>query len=182
MEKAELNNENFKVLCAHVVNGGSVLDICEMWGQTWEKVWSWIQEDRERAVMYDKAVAAQNEWAIVRVLKELRAMALSDLREMYDAKGKLKHPKDWPDHVARAVVSVDVFEEFEGVGKERELVGYTKRVKMADKLKALEMIGKHLRMFIDRVEHNGVMTLEDLVDSSNDGRARGRLPGVEANN
>jgi hypothetical protein len=48
------------------------------------------------------------------------------------------------------------------------MVGYTKRVKFSDKLRALELLGKNLQMFIDtsRIIHQGKVTLEDLITAS----------------
>jgi len=175
----EINELDIMVICKHIINGGSVLDLCEMWGIGYDMMWEWVQADKDRAVLYERAVCGQNEWAIIRVLKELKAMAMADIRELYDESGKLKHPKEWPEHVARAVKSVDVFEEYEGSGKGRTFVGYTKKVQTWDKLKALEMIGKYLKMFVDRVDVSGALTLEDLVDSSRDARVGGRLPMME---
>lgn len=168
------------ILCKHIINGGSVLDYCEAHGIEYSDLWAWIQEDKARQNQYDRAVAGQNEWAIVRVLKELKCVALADIRELYDETGKLKHPKEWPEHVARAISSVDVFEEYEGSGKNREFVGYTKRVRVMDKLKALEMIGKYLKMFVDRVQHEG-LTLEDLVEQSRGGEPRYERSSTDLN-
>lgn len=42
----------------------------------------------------------------------------------------------------------------------------TAKVKMSDKLSALDKIMKHLGMFVDKVEHTGVLTLEQLVQAS----------------
>jgi phage terminase small subunit len=41
-------------------------------------------------------------------------------------------------------------------------------VKCADKLKALELLGKNLKLFVDRVEHSGSLTLEQLVAGGGD--------------
>jgi len=50
--------------------------------------------------------------------------------------------------------------------------GGTIKVKLYDKLKALELIGKHLVMFIENVNHTGDMHLKlELVDSTNDNKA-----------
>ena len=61
-----------------------------------------------------------------------------------------------------------------------ERIRYWKKVKMYDKQKALELYGKYLKMFGDRVEHTGSLTLEELVDKSN-GEYRERMPGVGVN-
>jgi phage terminase small subunit len=90
-----------------------------------------------------------------RVLAELMRVGFSDLRRAFNEDGSLKAPKDWPDDVAAAMSSVEVVEEFEGKGEDRQQVGWTKKVKLWDKPRALEMLGKHLKLFAERVEHSG---------------------------
>ena len=51
------------------------------------------------------------------------------------------------DDTAGALAGLDVLEEYEGSGRDREFVGYTKKYKIADKLRALEALGKHLGLF-----------------------------------
>jgi phage terminase small subunit len=82
-----------------------------------------------------------------RILREIRYIALSDLRKLFREDGTMKHPHQWPKYVARAVASFEVVEEFEGSGRDRVHVGYTKKVKFWDKTKAIELGGRHLGMF-----------------------------------
>lgn len=102
------------------------------------------------------------------ILRELLKLATSDLRKLFQENGALKNPDEWPDDVAMAVAGVEVLEEFEGYGEDRTWIGYTKKVKFWDKPKALELLGKHLKLFTDKVEHSGKVTLEDLVAGSVD--------------
>ena len=44
--------------------------------------------------------------------------------------------------------------------------GGSLRIQQHDKLKALELLGKHLKLYTDKVEHSGNLTLEDLVAGS----------------
>lgn len=81
------------------------------------------------------------------VLKELAKIAFLDIRKMYDDKGNLKYIHDIDDSTAGAITSIESIEEFAGYGENREQIGYNKKVKMSDKAKALELIGKHLGMF-----------------------------------
>ncbi len=74
----------------------------------------------------------------------------------------MKQPKDWPDRIAKSVTSVKVREEFLDGAK----IGEIKELRLACKLKASELIGKNLSLFVDRVEHSGKITLEDLVAAS----------------
>lgn len=97
------------------------------------------------------------------VLKELLKLATSDLRRLFKDDGSLLPPDEWPDDVAMAVASVEVDEIFDGFGADRTQIGLTKKVKFWDKPKALELLGKHLKLFTDKIEHSGKLTLEDLV-------------------
>ncbi|HEX4843174.1 MAG TPA: terminase small subunit [Limnobacter sp.] len=89
---------------------------------------------------------AKNEFAIDRVaiLRELFALATVDLRKAYDDNGALLPPKEWPEELARAIAGVETMEEFDRVGDERVFVGYTRKIKLFDKGKALDMAMRHL--------------------------------------
>lgn len=89
-----------------------------------------------------------------RVLKELARIAFGDVRELYDDKGSLKFIKDIDDDTASIIAGIETVEEFEGYGQDREQIGYTKKVKLADKTKALDMLGKYFGMFKEKVEVN----------------------------
>jgi phage terminase small subunit len=60
-----------------------------------------------------------------------------------------------------------VLEEFDGVGKDRKWIGYTKKVKFWSKEKCLELMGKHKKMFTDVLEVKG-----DLYEKVAKARAR----------
>lgn len=90
-----------------------------------------------------------------RVITEVARLGFADLRRLFDDKGALLPVQEWPDDVAAAIASVEVDELFEGFGENRVQVGYTKKVKLWDKGKALEMLGRHLKLWIDRAELSG---------------------------
>lgn len=87
------------------------------------------------------------------VLKELKILGHSDVRGLFDDSGCIKPTSQWPDELAKAVASIEVFEEFQGRGNDREFIGYTKKVKFWDKPKALELMGKHKKLFTEKMEH-----------------------------
>lgn len=68
--------------------------------------------------------------------------------------GGLKNIQDIDESTRRAISSLETYEEFEGYGEEREKVGDTKKIKLIDKTKALELLGKHLGMFKEKVDIN----------------------------
>jgi len=79
-----------------------------------------------------------------RILTEVARVGLSDLRKLYNEDGSLKLPHEWSDEAAAAVAGVEVSEIFAGEGKDRALIGHTKKVRSFDKIRALELLSKHL--------------------------------------
>lgn len=102
------------------------------------------------------------------VLAELSRIGYTDIRSLFKDDGTIKDVKDWPEDLARAIASVEVVEEFIGLGPSRTWVGQTKKVKFWDKPRALELMGKHKALFPNKVEHSGKVTLEELVSGSQD--------------
>lgn len=100
----------------------------------------------------DKA-EAKSLVTVGKILRELHTLATVDIRQAFDEQGNLKAIKDLPEDVARAIASIESFEEYSGRGDKRDPVGYTRKIRMVDKIRALELCGKHLKMFTDKVEH-----------------------------
>lgn len=91
-----------------------------------------------------------------RVLAEIAKMAFINPKAFFNSDGTLKNILDIDDNaIAGLAGSIDVFEEFEGYGDDKTLIGYTKKIKVADKLKALELLGRHLGMFKEKLEVSG---------------------------
>jgi phage terminase small subunit len=93
------------------------------------------------------------------VLRELARIAFSDIRAFFNEDGSLKRPHELGADEAAALASLESFEEFAGKGDDRELVGYTRRVKLWDKKGALELAMRHLGLMKERVEHSGEMKI-----------------------
>lgn len=106
------------------------------------------------------------------ILRELLDIARSDIRELFDEDGNLRKIHDLPDGIAKAVAGIDVEELFEGYGRERTRIGDVKKVKLWNKVSALELLGKHLKLWIDRVEHDVTDELAERLE-----RARKRVNG-----
>lgn len=88
------------------------------------------------------------------LLTELRRVAYADMRAIFDADGKLLPIKDLPDDVAASLASVEVERRTEGHGEDAE-VYHVHKVKRWDKLRAVEMLMKHLNLLADRTELTG---------------------------
>lgn len=97
------------------------------------------------------------------VLRELLKIAMTDVRKLYSESGSLLPPQEWPDDVAKSVSAVDIEDLYEGYGEEREQIGHTKKVKLWDKTKALELLGRHLKLFTDKIEVKADESLAELM-------------------
>ncbi len=93
------------------------------------------------------------------VLRETAKLAFFDVRKMFDGNGKPLDISRLDDDTAAALVGLDVQDVADPDGN---YVGYVKKYKMADKLKALELLGKHLGAF-ERREQNSSGALSDLI-------------------
>ena len=89
------------------------------------------------------------------VIKELAKIAFLDIRKLYTENGQLKNIADIDSDTAGAISSLETLEEYEGYGEDREKIGDTQKVKLLDKTKALELLGRHLGMFKEKVTIDG---------------------------
>ncbi len=81
-----------------------------------------------------------------RVLQELATIGFLDIRRAFDDEGNIIPIKDMPEDVARAIGGLDYIEFGD------ELKGVTSKIKLIDKKGSLELMGRHLKMFTDKVE------------------------------
>ena len=93
-----------------------------------------------KKVQYDQA----------RWLEEVQRCAFVDPRQLFDADGNPIAIPALTDESAPAVAGFEVTQEFSGKGDSRELVGYTKKIKITDKLRALELFGKATGYYVDK--------------------------------
>lgn len=83
-----------------------------------------------------------------RVLQEYAKIAFFDIREAFDVDGGLIHVKQLDDNSAGAISSIKSSEEWgEDDAGNKIIVGTLKEVKVFDKIRALQDLGKHLGMF-----------------------------------
>jgi phage terminase small subunit len=89
------------------------------------------------------------------VLDEIRKLAFVKLSDAYAEDGSLLHPKEMPEDVQASLNAVETDELFAGRGKKKRLVGVTKKVKLADKVRSLEMLARHFKLLTDVQETTG---------------------------
>lgn len=109
-----------------------------------------------------------------RVLQELAKLGFFDIRKLFDDSGKPLDITGLDDETAACIAGLEVMDVYEGAGEDKEFAGYVKKYKLSDKLKALELIGRHLGMFKDKLELSGGLDtektkLDDLIQQMRGG-------------
>lgn len=108
-----------------------------------------LKDVRVLALIEQRRAALRSKMEITteRVLKERARLAFFDPRKLFDATGRPIPIHELDDDTAAALAGLDVLEEFEGTGKDRKFIGFTKKYKLADKGASLTALEKHLGMY-----------------------------------
>lgn len=93
------------------------------------------------------------------VLKRLAQDATADVADLYDENCNLKSVHDWPMAWRTGLVAgIETVQERDGQDEDGKSQFVTvRKVRLADRAKLLEMVGKHIdvRAFAERHEHSG---------------------------
>jgi len=121
------------------------------------KAYQWVSDGKRKPHVFSAIKAAldkrskRTEIKQDLVLRELAKIAFLDPREFFDSKGRLRELASLPEDVAGAVAGFDAIEV--PAKKKGAKTVTLKKIKFADKLKALDSLARHLGMFVDRVQH-----------------------------
>lgn len=100
------------------------------------------------------------------ILREILNSANIDINDAYDENGNLKAISDMPEPLRKAITEIRTEELFEGRGKDRKHLGTAKTIKIQDRLRSLELLGKHLKMFTDIYEIPGLDNLAERLKAA----------------
>lgn len=92
-----------------------------------------IQDEIERL---QSAIAERLDITAERVIRGIARIAFADLRKLYDTRGRLKPITELDNDTAGALAGIEIDRDDKGIE--------TRKVKIGDRLKALEMLVKHL--------------------------------------
>ena len=93
------------------------------------------------------------------------------LSSLFKANGELLPIAEMPEDAQLLIGGFEVTPEYEGSGKSRKLIGYTKKVKLRDTVRVLELIGKHIQVGAF-VERHASVDNDELVRKIQAGRDR----------
>lgn len=99
------------------------------------------------------------------VLMRLVEIDQMDVIDILNDDGSIKPVSEWPKVWRQYLTGFELADMFEGRGDEKELVGILKKIKWPDKVKNLELIGKHVDVnaFKERLDVNVNVTIADRI-------------------
>lgn len=113
-----------------------------------EAVMQLIKQRREEVSM--RSLSTRERWE-----EEVARIAFLDPGQLLEDDGSLKRIKDMPEDARRVLAGLEVSELFAGQGDDKLAIGLLKKVKLADKRAALELLAKANGWIIDRKEITG---------------------------
>lgn len=116
--------------------------------------------NRKVSQVVEEALARRQERIEVKsddILRELLRLATTDIGKAFDEHGRMLPLKDMPEDVRRAISGLEVTSLGDGE------VGTVTKVKFWDKVRGLELLGKHLKLFTEKVEHSATESFAALV-------------------
>jgi phage terminase small subunit len=102
---------------------------------------------REAARTHEQRILEKNALTQERVLEELKRIVFADPRKFYDKNGRLKPIHELDDATASALASIDVDSLYAGRGPKKKLAGTTTKIRMHDKLAAIDKAMRYLGLF-----------------------------------
>lgn len=129
-------------------------------------------EARVKELQAEAARIADEEFGVDAkyVLKRLVAIDQMDFADIITAEGSIKPITEWPPIWRQYLSGFDLAEMYVGAGDDREIAGVLKKIKWPDKVKNLELLGRHVdvQAFKDQKDVNHKMSLADFLAGIDD--------------
>ncbi len=140
-------------ICDNVSNGSTLAQYCRDRGLNFGDVRHWIEASNLRKRQYNDSLAARRDWAAQTLCHMVLEMVKFDPKSVFFPDGTIKPLAEWP---AEARAALDSFES-------DKTTGQLTKVRFNSRLKAIELMGKTVGMFADKLEVEGKGTFMDVV-------------------
>lgn len=144
-----LNDRQIRFCEEYLSNGNNATQAAISAGYSEETAYSIASENLRKPEIAEyletrqKQILARLEINQDRIAREYARIAFSDIRKLYADDGSLKQIKDLDEDAAATIAGIETDE----IKIDDAVIGYTRKVKQWDKLKALEALGKYEGMF-----------------------------------
>lgn len=161
--------ESMDDIVRHISMGGSLTSYCETMGYSLSTVKGFIFADRGRREAYEAARKEQAFAVRDKIIDQLIDITDADLTSIV-RNGEVLPPSEWPESVRRACQQMNI-----GRTKDGDI---TLNIKLPDKLKATELLGKAFAVWTEKIQVDGKIDLAAVISAGRD-RAKKRLKGPD---
>lgn len=109
---------------------------------------------RRELTRHIRKVEEHAEVTVAMVIKELHAIATTNLKDAFYEDGTLMPIDEMPESLQKAISGMKI------KGPTKEDISYIVEIKLWEKTKALELLGKHLAMWMDKLQLSGDFVVE----------------------
>lgn len=141
-----------------IAGGGTMAEWSKGMDFIYGDVYAWVYDDPERLKTYTRALESNKSNLSDRVVTRLRQVMDTDIRQAFDAKGKQLPIGKMPDDVAQVMSAIETTTDAEG--------RVTQRLRFTPRERGIDMLGRHLKMFTDKVEVSGSLSLGDRLEAA----------------
>ncbi len=150
-------------ICTHISSGGTVESLAELWDIPGGWIMEFMVDTPAKRTAFESACVARDAWISEALTRQAIALSTSDIRGILDDEGLVRPRGEWPADLAKCIQSFDVSVDKDG--------NPTYRVKLYDKLKAIELAGRRVGTFQPSVDVkvSGSLDLASIVKESMQG-------------
>lgn len=162
LDTSQVNDEVMADICKFVSNGGSETRWALLHNLNYGVFKQAMRINPIYVKMLSEARRDREEWLKEEILQLLKQMMSFDPRKAFDSNGNYLGMNDMPEEIALMIKkskTVRVIHKDGSADDIDELVFF-------DKQKAIDQLGKHLNMFIERQEIHHKLTLEETIQRS----------------
>lgn len=152
----------FEELLDAISDGATLADFTKAKRIRYRSLQEWIHGDQGRLSKYVTAMEARTNKVRDVVLRGLTDLASVDLKDLFDIDGTMKPLHMMPDGVTKLISNFEIETSMTESGQ----VSKTGKVKIPDRIRAFENLGRTVGMFKDNIKLDGNMTLASLVEAS----------------
>lgn len=156
-------NNQVTEICSYIANGGALTDYASKNNVDYNDLYQWLISDNERREKLRQANIARSEWCKETILNELKSIATLNVADCYDHNGDPLPMDKLPTSLKKSIQSIKKVIKSDDRGET-----ITTEIKFFDKIKAINLLGKELGMFSNKVEVSGKVSLESLIGESFD--------------
>jgi hypothetical protein len=150
------DHEAFDWICARIASGDTLVNFCRELDVPYVAVNEWIQDNEKRRQQYADALAFRETHSKELVISQLTSLLTVDITLAFNPDGSMRPLDEIPEDVRKCIAGLEISEEWgQSPEGDRIQTGLLKKIKFWDKNKAIEMLAKHLKMFVEKHEHTG---------------------------